>query len=400
MTLRTSLLSGAVIVAAAPVLADPTFNRGDRNTDFEPQSDSQFRAELVSSDMELERTTVAGGLVHPWGIDVLPEDAGYLVTERSGQLRHVSEAGEMSDPIAGLPEVAAQEQGGLLDVALGPDFSSDRMIYWTYAKPVEGGFVTAAARGVLNEELTEVTEVEDIFVQTPAASAPMHFGSRIVFDGEGHVFITTGEHFTQEYRVLAQELDNTFGKVVRLNLDGSVPDDNPYVGDDSAMDEIWSYGHRNIQGAWMSDGQLWTIEHGPKGGDEINLTEAGKNYGWPEISYGAQYSGNPVGSGEAQAEGMEQPVYFWDPVIAPAGTVVYEGETFGAWSGDLLISSLHPGGIVRLVMEDGTVTAEERLVRDMGRVRDLAVDDDGTILALTDFEDGRLVRIAPAPSGN
>jgi glucose/arabinose dehydrogenase len=244
--------------------------------------------------------------------------------------------------------------------------------------------------------MTEITGAEDIFVQTPAVDAPMHFGSRIVFDGEGHAFVTTGEHFTQDYRVMAQDLDNTFGKVVRINLDGSIPEDNPFVGDDTAMDEIFSYGHRNVQGAWMMGDQLWTIEHGPKGGDELNRPEAGKNYGWPVVSYGEQYSGNPISEGIAQKEGMEQPVYFWDPVIAPAGMMVYEADAFGGWNGDLFISSLYPGGIVRLEMEDGVVTAEERLAPDLGRVRDLAVDSDGSILAVTDFEDGQLVRIAPA----
>ncbi|GGL93337.1 glucose dehydrogenase [Pseudooceanicola nanhaiensis] len=397
MTRRTlTLLAGATALVAMPALAqqDATFTWGERNTDLAPAEDSQFRAELVSSGIETERETIVGGLVHPWGIEVLPDGGGYLVTEREGRLRHVSADGTLSDPIGGLPEVDAREQGGLLDVALGPDFANDRMVFWTYAKPVEGGVVTAAAKGRLNEDMTELTDVTDIFVQEPAVDAPMHFGSRILFDGNGHAFVTTGEHFTQENRQLAQDLGTTFGKVVRITLDGEAPEDNPFVGDDSAIDTIFSYGHRNIQGALMMDDTLWTIEHGPKGGDELNLTEAGKNYGWPVISYGEQYSGNPVGSGEAQQEGMEQPVYFWDPVIAPAGMLAYDGEMFADWNGDLLISSLYPGGIVRLEMEDGKVVAEERLARDVGRVRDIAVDDDGSLLVLTDFEDGQLLRIS------
>lgn len=399
MTRRTlTLLTGATALAAMPALAQQhdSFTWGERNTDLAPAEDSQFRAELVSSGVETERETVVGGLVHPWGIEVLPGDAGYLVTERAGRLRHVAEDGTLSEPIEGLPEVDAREQGGLLDVALGPDFAEDRMIFWTYAKPVEGGVVTAAAKGRLNEEMTALSDVTDIFVQEPAVDAPMHFGSRILFDGEGHAFVTTGEHFTQENRQLAQDLDTTFGKVVRINLDGSAPEDNPFVSDENAIDTIWSYGHRNIQGALMMDGEFWTIEHGPKGGDELNLTEAGKNYGWPVISYGEQYSGGPIGSGEAQQEGMEQPDYFWDPVIAPAGMVAYDGEMFADWQGDLLISSLYPGGLVRLELEDGTVVAEERLARDLGRVRDIAVDDDGSLLVLTDFEDGQLLRITAA----
>ena len=397
MTTRAlTLLAGATALAAMPAFAqqDDTFTWGKRNTEFEPASADQFRAELKTSDVKTKRETIVGGLVHPWGIAVLPDGGGYLVTERAGRLRHVSADGEMSEPISGLPEVEAREQGGLLDIELGPDFAEDRVIFWTYAKPVDGGLATAAARGVLNDDMTEVTEVQDIFVQEPAVPAPMHFGSRIVFDDDGHAFVTTGEHFTEEYRVYAQDLDKTFGKVVRVNLDGSTPEDNPFVGDDNAIDTIWSYGHRNIQGAHMIDGQLWTIEHGPKGGDELNLTEAGKNYGWPVISYGKKYSGGPIGSGEAQQDGMEQPVYFWDPVIAPAGMLDYDGEMFADWQGDLLISSLYPGGIVRLELESGRVTGEERLARDLGRVRDVAVDDDGSILAITDFEDGQLVRIS------
>ncbi len=391
-----TLLSAAAALIALPAMAqdEPTFTRGKRHTDFEPAPGVAFRAPLETSDVKLKREALAGGLVHPWGIEVLPDGAGYLVTERAGRMRHVTREGEISDPIAGIPEVAAQRQGGLLDVALGPDFAESRMIYWTYAKPMEGGFATAAARGTLSDDMSEVTGVEDIFVQEPAVPAPMHFGSRIVFDGAGHAFVTTGEHFTQEYRVMAQDLGNTFGKVVRINLDGSVPQDNPFVGEDDALDEIWSYGHRNIQGAWMLNGDLWTIEHGPQGGDELNLTEAGKNYGWPVISYGERYSGRPVGSGKAVRDGMEQPDYFWDPVIAPAGMLVYDGAMFGPWQGDFLISSLHPGGIVRLDLEDGKIAAEERLARDLGRVRDIAVDDDGSLLVLTDFENGQIVRIS------
>jgi len=402
MSIRTlaMLTTAAAAFGAAPALAQSggTFDWGKRNTDLEPAMEGQFRAPLENSEVELERTTIVGGLVHPWGIAVLPED-GYLVTERLGRLRHVTEDGTLSDPIGGLPEVAAQKQGGLLDVALGPEFDENRMIYWTYAKPVDGGFATAAARGTLSDDLTEVTGAEDIFVQTPAADAPMHFGSRIVFDDAGHAFVTTGEHFTDEYRQYAQDLDKTYGKVVRINLDGSVPEDNPFVNDAEAQDEIWSYGHRNIQGALVMDGELWTIEHGPKGGDELNLTESGLNYGWPVISYGQRYDGGEIGSGDAQREGMEQPDYFWDPVIAPAGMIAYEGDAFPAWQGDLLISSLVPGGIVRLNMESGDVVGEERLSRDLGRVRDLEVDQDGAILAITDFESGQLVRIAPAESG-
>ncbi len=396
--MKHALTSCALIALAAPAAAQ-TFERGERNTDFQPAFNEQFRAPLMESDVALETEELVGGLVHPWGIDVLPEDGGYLVTERPGRLRHVAEDGTLSDPIAGLPEVLAEEQGGLLDVKVAPDFAESRRIYMTYAKPLEDNLsATAAAYATLSEDMTELTDVTEIFVQAPGSTAPMHYGSRVVFDGAGHVFITTGEHFTQEYRVFAQDLDKTYGKVIRLTLDGEVPEDNPYVDDEDAVDSIWSYGHRNVQGATMIGDQLWTIEHGPQGGDELNLTEAGVNYGWPEVSYGEQYGGGAIGSGQASAEGMEEPVYFWDPVIAPGDMTVYEGEMFPEWEGDLLIGALVRGGLVRLSLEDGMVTEEESLVRDLGRVRDVTVDDDGSLLAITDFESGQIVRIAQAQS--
>lgn len=401
-TLRTATILatttlGLGLTAAVAQDADVTFSHGERNTEFEPAFDAQFRAELVNSGIELETETLAGDLAHPWGIAALPE-GGFLVTERTGALRHLAADGALSDPITNVPEVLAEEQGGLLDVALSPDFAEDRTIYLTYAKPMDDGkSATAAARAVLSDDMTSLSEVQDIFVQDPPSTAPMHFGSRIVLPGDGTAIITTGEHFTQEYRVFAQDLDKTYGKVIRVNTDGSTPQDNPFVGNADAVDTIWSYGHRNIQGATLDgDGTLWTIEHGPKGGDELNRPEAGKNYGWPVISYGERYSGDPVGNGEATQDGMEQPVYFWDPVIAPAGMVFHDGDSFADWNGDLLISSLYPGGVVRLELdESGQVMAEERLMRDAGRVRDIELLDDGSFVILTDFENGSVIHVTP-----
>ncbi|MHA6344803.1 PQQ-dependent sugar dehydrogenase [Roseivivax sp. CAU 1761] len=390
-----SLLTAAAALAATATAAQD-FERGPRHTDFAPAFDEQFRAALETSETTGETEALASGLEHPWGIEVLPDDQGYLVTERPGRLRHVAEDGTVHDPISGTPEVMAEKQGGLLDVALAPDFETSRRVYLTYAKPVgEGLSATAAAYGTLSEDMTALEDVRDIFVQEPGSSTPMHFGSRLVFDGEGHVYITTGEHSSQKTRVYAQDLDKTYGKVVRVDPEGGVPEGNPYAGRPDALPTVWSLGHRNIQGAMMRDGELWTIEHGPQGGDELNRIEAGANYGWPVVSYGQNYDGSPVGSGEARAEGMTEPVYFWDPVIAPAGMLTYDGDAFPDWQGDVLIGSLHPGGIVRLEISEGRVTAEERLHMDLGRVRDLAVDDDGSLLAITDFADGEIVRIAP-----
>ncbi len=398
--MKHALTSCALIALAAPVAAQ-TFERGPRNTDFPPAFNEQFRAPLVESDVTLATEVLASDLVHPWGIDVLPGDGGYLVTERPGRLRHVAEDGTLSDPISGVPEVVAQRQGGLLDVKVAPDFEDSRRIYMTYAKPVGDGLsATAAAYATLSEDMTALSDVTDIFVQQPGSTAAMHFGSRVVFDGEGHVFITTGEHSTQEYRVFAQDLDKTYGKIIRLTLDGEVPQDNPFVDDSDAVDSIWSYGHRNVQGATMIDGTLWTIEHGPQGGDELNKPEPGLNYGWPVVSYGEQYGGGIIGSGEASAEGMEEPVYFWDPVIAPGDMTLYEGEMFPEWQGDVFIGALVRGGLVRLSLENGMVVEEESLVRELGRVRDVTVDDDGSLLAITDFENGQIVRITNGSSGS
>lgn len=392
--IRTILMATAGALVAAPLSAQE-FERGARNTGFEPAFDAQFRAPLENSGISLAQTTIADGLEHPWAVAVLPENAGYLVTERPGRLRHIGPDGSVSDPITGLPRIEADNQGGLLDVKLGPDFAETRRVYFTYAKPVRRGSATAAAYGTLNEDMTALTDVTDIFVQEPGVYDPMHFGSRIVFDGAGHAFVTTGERFTQENRVKAQDLDNTFGKVVRVTLDGETPDDNPFVDQRGAIDTIWSYGHRNPQGAMWRDGQLWTIEHGPQGGDELNLTEAGKNYGWPVVSYGEQYGGGEIGSGRASMDGMEEPDYFWDPVIAPGDMITYDGTLFEDWQGDVFIASLVRGGLVRLDLEDGTVQAEESLARDLGRVRDVDIGPDGALLVLTDFDDGALVRLTP-----
>ncbi|MBV0913595.1 PQQ-dependent sugar dehydrogenase [Anianabacter salinae] len=405
MTRQTSLFAGALFsLIAAPAVAQDPVEQGAPNAGFEPAFENQTRAPAMDSGVTLTASEFSGELVHPWGIDALP-NGGWLVTERPGRMRVMSEDGTLSDPIEGLPEVLAERQGGLLDVKVGPDFAEDRMIYWTYAKPMENGeSATAAARGVLSEDRTEVTEVEDIFVQSPSSPSPMHYGSRIVFDGEGHAFITTGEHFTQEEREFAQDLDTTYGKVVRVALDGTVPEGNPYTGEarSDAARQVWSYGHRNVQGAAIhpETGQLWTIEHGPAGGDELNRIEPGTNYGWPVISYGVNYNGNEVGTGDAVQDGMAQPRYYWDPVIAPGDMVFYDGEMFGDWQGDLLIASLSPGGIVRLSLDGDTVTGEERFMMGERRIRDIAVAPDGALLALWDDPNGAVLRMTPEEMSN
>jgi len=388
----------ALTVGAALAQSGAPVRQGPPNVpEFTPAFPNQTRAPAEDSGVALSAEVLADGLAHPWGIAPLP-NGSYLVTERAGRLRVMDADGNLSDPVAGLPEIAASGQGGLLDVATGPDFASERRVYWTYAKPMNGGYVTAAARGVLSEDMRELSQVEDIFVQEPVSPQDKHFGSRIVFDGQGHAFITTGEHSSPGERVKAQELGTTFGKVIRVTLDGSVPPDNPFTGQADAIDTIWSWGHRNIQGADIhpQTGALWTVEHGPKGGDELNTPEAGGNYGWPVVSYGENYNGSPVGSGAPRAEGMVEPRYYWDPVIAPGGMVFYDGAMFADWQGDLLISSLNPGALVRLSLDGDTVIGEERLLTDQGRIRDLEIAADGAILALVDAGNGKVLRLTPA----
>ena len=402
---RALIFSAAAVVAAGAAMAqsDKPVQQGPPNVPkFEPAFPEQTRAPASSSGVELSAERFAGPLVHPWGIDALP-DGGYLVTERPGRLRVVSHKGELSKPVEGLPEVFAQKQGGLLDVRVGPDFKNDRMIYWTYSKPMgDGRSATAAARGRLSEDRSRVTDVEDIFVQEPPSPTPMHYGARILFDGEGHAFITTGEHFTEKERTRAQELDSTYGKIVRVNLDGSIPRDNPFQGKEGALGSIWSLGHRNIQGAAFEPGtdRLWVVEHGPKGGDELNLVRRGANYGWPRVSYGENYDSSPVGTGKARHTGeFVEPRYYWDPVIAPGGAIFYQGEMFADWKGDLLISSLRPGALVRLALKGDTVVGEERLLRDQGRIRDIVEAPDGALLVLVDDEKGSVLRLTPGKDG-
>ncbi|MXQ08848.1 PQQ-dependent sugar dehydrogenase [Alphaproteobacteria bacterium GH1-50] len=376
--------------------------QGEKNVpEFEPAFEMQTRAPAISNPVTLSTETVVEGLAHPWGIEVLP-GGGYLVTEREGRLRVIDAEGELKAAIKGVPQVLNMEQGGLLDVALAEDFEQSRRIFFTYAKPMEGNMsATAAATGVLNADMTVLSEVEDIFVQDPPSPSPMHYGSRIVLDGD-YAYVTTGEHFTQEERVLAQDKGATYGKVIRVTLSGETPDDNPFVDEEGSVDTIWTLGHRNVQGADIhpETGDLWTLEHGPQGGDELNLIEAGANYGWPEVSYGEQYGGAPIGTGEPRAEGFTEPRYYWDPVIAPGGFTFYEGEMFD-WNGDVIASSLYPGGLVRLTLDGDRVNGEARyLAEELGRVRDIEVDADGSVLVLTDYADGAVIRVMPATASN
>lgn len=381
----------ATLIAFLPLASCAEVPQGSPNAGFTPAFESQTRAPALPRT-QVEVMNFAEGLQNPWGIARLP-DGRFLVTERPGRMRLIGADGAVSGVIAGIGEVDNRRQGGLLDVALSPNFENDQTVFWTYSKLVPGGTVTAAARGVFSEG-GEVLDARDIFVQHPPSQNPMHFGSRIIPMEDGTVWITTGEHSVREDAVKAQDINTTYGKVVRLTWDGLAPNDNPYVNADGD-DAVWSYGHRNIQGAALDpSGTLWTVEHGPRGGDELNQPEAARNYGWPAISYGVNYNGSPVGGGDAVADGMEQPVYYWDPVIAPGGMLFYDGP-YAPWRGDIIIASLRPGGLVRLKMRDGLVIGEERLLTDVGRVRDVELLPDGSLLALLDDSDGGVIRVTP-----
>ncbi len=336
--------------------------------------------------------TVASGLEHAWGIAFLP-DGRVLVTERPGRLRIVDRNGALSEPLTGVPAVAARGQGGLLDVAIDPRFTENRLVYLSFSEPTDNGTSgTSVARGRLGNAGLESVQV--IYRQTPKVRSNMHFGSRLVFDREGRLFITQGDRYNQ--RPLVQDLSTTVGKVVRINADGSIPRDNPFVNRQGARPEIWSYGHRNVQAAALhpQTGQLWTVEHGARGGDELNHPEAGKNYGWPVITYGIDYSGVRIGEGTAR-EGMEQPVYYWDPVIAPSGMTFYTGDAFPNWRGSAFVGSLNPGALVRLTVDNDRVTREERYLGSIGRVRDVQQGPDGFLYLITDADNGALLKVSP-----
>ncbi len=343
--------------------------------------------------------TLTDELVHPWAVEDMG-NGGYLVTERPGRLR-VFRDGALSAPVEGVPDVWDNGQGGLLDVALASDFGESRVIFLSYSKPGENGAGTAILKARLSEDETRLEDASDIFVMNRFTNAGQHFGSRIAVADDGTLFFTIGERGNGDR---AQDASDHAGSVLRINTDGSIPADNPHPdGADGWQPEIWSIGHRNPQGLDIDPktGTLYEVEHGAKGGDEVNLPQAGKNYGWPKISYGRHYSGGKIGLGTA-AEGFEQPLHYWDPSIAPGGMVVYRGDEFPDWDGDLLVTALKFKLLVRLDIdpETGNVTGEERLLENRyGRMRDIQVASDGSLLIVTDEDNGRLLRLTRGEVG-
>jgi glucose/arabinose dehydrogenase len=340
-------------------------------------------------------TRIAADLERPWALAFLP-DGTMLVTERPGRLRRVFPDGRLSEPLKGVPEVAARGQGGLLDVVLGPDFTTDRSVFLSYAQPTPDGARTAVARGTLSADGSALRDVSVIFAQKQASSGGNHFGSRLVFARDGTLFVTTGDRWSESER--AQTLDNHFGKILRIRADGSVPPDNPFVGRDGALPEIHSCGHRNVQGAALhpDTGVLWSHEHGPQGGDEINIEKAGANYGWPVITFGRQYvSGFKIGEGTERAD-IEPPLVQWTPSIAPSGMAFLTSDRYPGWRGNLFVGSLKFRMLVRLELDGARVVRETRLLEDFSeRIRDVRQGPDGLLYLVTDDSDGQVVRLDP-----
>jgi glucose/arabinose dehydrogenase len=393
-----SLAAPIVFTQQAPVQTPPPNAPNQK-----PAVEGQTRAPERKSNVAFDVVTVAKGLRFPWGMDFLP-DGGMLVTEKQpGRLRVVKADGRISEPVEGLPAVDARNQGGLLDVVLDPAFAKNQLIYWSYAEPRDNGENnTAVARGrFVDGTPPKVENVQVIFHQVPSLNSTLHFGGRLVWRRDGTLFVTLGDRSITEGRMQAQRLDGLLGKIVRLNSDGTIPKDNPFVGKEGVRPEIWSLGHRNIQAATLhpDTGELWEVEHGTRGGDEINIARAGKDYGWPTIAYGIEYKGGPITGGITAKEGMEQPLYYWDPVIAPSGMVFYTGKLFPEWRGNLFIGGLASMNLVRLTIKGEKVVDEERLLKDLQplpqRFRDVNQGPDGALYLLTDAEQGLLLKLVP-----
>jgi len=408
------LVALVAVIAIARYVMTPPYPGVDPHAPNAPAQTPAFpgqtRAPERKANVAFEVVTVAGGLENPWGLTFLPDppsasggaDVGrMIVTERPGRMRIVTPDGKLTPPVEGLPSVHAHGQGGLLDVSVDPDFPSNQFVYWSYAEPRSGSVNnTAVARGRLAPDLRQprLYDVDVIFHQQPSLHSDAHFGGRLVWGRDGTLFVTLGERFILEGRMQAQRLDGLLGKIVRINPDGSVPQDNPFVDKAGARPEIWSVGHRNIEAATMNPatGELWEAEHGARGGDEINVSRKGKDYGWPTITYGIDYDGRPITGGITQKDGMEQPRYYWDPVIAPSGMTFYTGDLFPAWKGSLFIGGLGSTCLVRLTVDGDRIVGEERLLTDLDeRIRNVRQGPDGALYLLTDNGKGRILKLVP-----
>lgn len=383
----------ASMLVALPAPAQTGVETQEPNAPHQtPAFAGQTRAPFPKEKTKPALSVVAEGLPRLWALEFLP-DGAMLVTAKEGRMFVVSADGAPGPDIAGVPSVDARGQGGLLDVALAPDFAKNQRIFFSFSEPRERGNGTSVGRAqlVLDEAAPRLEDVTIIFRQTPSFDGNAHFGSRLVFAPDGTLFVTVGERSSAAVRGQAQDVTSGLGKVFRIDQNGAAPADNPLVGVAGALSEIWSLGHRNIQSATVDgDGRLWTVEHGPRGGDELNRPEAGRNYGWPEVTYGIDYSGAPIGGGVTSAAGTEQPVYYWDPVIAPSGMAFYDGSMFPNWNGAFLVGGLVAQAVVVLHMGDGRVAAEERIAVG-ARVRDVKMAPDGSVFAVTEARDSSAI---------
>ena len=408
--MKRAMLIGALVVLAVSAWAQVDRrppNGASQRPAFAGQTDAPAQPGGVSFDV----LTVAAGLQFPWGMDFLP-DGRILVTERSGRLRVVSPGGNLSSPVDGVLAVDDRGQGGLLDIALHPDFASNQLVYWTFSEPqganrngtsvARGRFVDGVVGGVVggavNGTAPRIEGAQVIFRQAPTMNSALHFGGRLVWARDGTLFATLGDRSNTEGRMQSQNMDSLIGKIARINADGSVPADNPFVGRTGVPQQMFSLGHRNVQAATLhpDTGELWEVEHGTRGGDEINIVRAGQDYGWPTIAYGIEYGGGPITGAITQKPGMEQPLYYWDPVIAPSGMTFYTGALFPAWQGSLFVGGLATEDLVRLSIDGERVTGEERLLRDVSeRIRDVVQGPDGALYLLTDNIRGRILKLVP-----
>jgi glucose/arabinose dehydrogenase len=363
------------------------------NTDYKPAFIGQTRIAAVKTSAAIEGKVIISALKHPWGITNLP-DGRLLITEKSGNMRISSTDGKLSEPIIGIPPVNSGGQGGLLGVTIDPQFASNRIIYWVFSESTPQGNLTAVAKGTLSIDEKQIENAKIIYRATPAYNGTLHYGGRILVDASGNLIVSTGERSDLATRPQAQQLNSALGKVLRITKDGKPADGNPLLNKADARPEIYSYGHRNVQGLAFhpETGDLWENEFGPRGGDELNIIQSGKNYGWPTITYGIEYSGEKVGSAITQQAGMEQPVYYWDPVISPSGMTFYNGDNKPEWKNNLFICSLSGNHIARLVICNNKVVGEERLLSGEGqRFRDITQGKDGYLYAVTD--EGRLYQL-------
>lgn len=372
----------------------PVETQAPNSPQYKPAFAGQTRIAGIKTQTPLDVQVLSTDLKRPWAVVAMP-DGRLLITEKGGTFRIATTAGTVSEPITGAPKVDDAGQGGLLDVALDPDFKSNRMIYWAFSEPVEGGNHTAVAKGRLANDEKTIENATVIYRAMPTYKGRLHYGSRLAFDKEGYLFVTTGERSDMAMRPKAQDLNAAVGKVLRITKDGKAAPGNPFANTPGALPEIWSLGHRTPQGLDFhpATGELWESEMGPRGGDEINLIKPGKNYGWPTITYGIEYSGKTIGEGITQKAGMEQPVYYWDPVQSPSGITFYNGKLIPEWKNNLFVGGLSSKHIARLVIVNNKVVAEERLLGDQNqRFRDVGQGLDGALYAVTD--EGRLYRIA------